>query len=255
MRPLFIVQRRYENFFDHEQVSWLTKVYKLLYPNESIHHVPMFHEKCYEINVFGERLLSKSSKGNQSAVVCAYWPGTGGTVSPSCDTLRVGVVQHFIKHTIEIEVSSQEKRKVSHMFAFVYWYKVHPRANWFHPRIIVISPDMIMNGPAVFLPISRIFALVQSFQMMFILIMVLIMCLLQLSSHTSFVTNNYEKLKPEQVQAIFFAWTPYNERFSIRLYSCMCGNSVKLRYKNTDWYTDTVNPLYRILMLYRGVYA
>ena len=44
------------------------------------------------------------------------------------------------------------------MFAFVYWYKVNPRATWFHPCIIVASPDMVMNGPAVFLPNSRIFA-------------------------------------------------------------------------------------------------
>ena len=84
--------------------------------------------------------------------------GTGGTVSPSCDTLCVVVVQHFIKVTVEIKGSSQEKREVPHMFAFVYWYKIHPRATWFHPRIIVASPDMVMNGPAVFLPINRIFA-------------------------------------------------------------------------------------------------
>lgn len=44
------------------------------------------------------------------------------------------------------------------MFAFVHWYKVHPRATWFHPRLIVVSTDMVMNGPAVFLPISRIYA-------------------------------------------------------------------------------------------------
>ena len=69
------------------------------------------------------------------------------------------------------------------MFAFVYWYNIHPRATWFHLRIIVASPDMDMNGPAVFLPISRIFPPCA------------IMYLLQLSSHTSFVTNNnyYEK--------------------------------------------------------------
>ena len=53
----------------------------------------MFHEIFHEINVFGQR---KRSKGNHSAAICAYWPGTDGTVSPSCDELRVGVVQHFI---------------------------------------------------------------------------------------------------------------------------------------------------------------
>ena len=78
--------------------------------------------------------------------------------------LRVGVVQHFIKHTVEIEVSSRERRKVAHMFTFVHWYKVHPRATWFHPRIIVASPDMVMNGPAVFLPIIYICSLCTHFR-------------------------------------------------------------------------------------------
>ena len=77
--------------------------------------------QCFMNFFIGERLLSKCSKGNHSGVVCAYWPRTGGTVSPSCDTLRVGVVQHFIKVTVEINGSSQEKREVPHMFAFVYW--------------------------------------------------------------------------------------------------------------------------------------
>ena len=158
LKPFFIIHRRYEKFFNHEQVSWLTQVYSLLYPNKTITHVPMFHETFNEVNVLGERLLSKGSKGSHSALVCAYWPRIGGTVSQSCEILRVGVVQHFLRHTVEIESSSHETTKVAHMFAFVHWYRVHPRATWFHPRIIVVSPDMIMNGPAVFLPISRIYA-------------------------------------------------------------------------------------------------
>ena len=119
----------------------------------------MFHERFYEVNVLGERLLSKRSKGNHSAAICAYWPAIGGNVSLTCDMLRVGVVQYFLRHTIAIENSSQERRKASHIFAFVHWYRVHPRMTWFHPRIIVNSPDMVMNGPAVFLPLSRVYAL------------------------------------------------------------------------------------------------
>ena len=168
------MQRRYEKLFDHEQKSWLNYVYNLLYPNENIHRVPMFYEIIYEINVFGERLLSKCSKGNHSAVVCAHWSGTGGTVSPSCDTLRVGVVQHF---TVEIKGSSQETRKVPHMFAFVYWYNIHPRATWFHPHNNYYYSCFTGHGyewTCSLLPISRIFApcAIINFQMMFILIMV-----------------------------------------------------------------------------------
>ena len=142
LMPCYTLHRRYEKFFDNEQVSRLTHVYSLLYPHETINKVPMFHETVHEVKVLGLN----------AAVVCAYWTGTGGAVSPPCDVLRVGVVQHFVKHTVEIVSSSQEKRTVTHLFAFLHWYRVHPRATWFHPHIIVASLDMVTNGPAVFLP-------------------------------------------------------------------------------------------------------
>ena len=43
-------------------MSWLNYVYNLLYPNENIHHVPMFYEKNYEINVFGEAFYLNAQK-------------------------------------------------------------------------------------------------------------------------------------------------------------------------------------------------
>ena len=72
--------------------------------------------------------------------------------------LRHHHVIHYVLVLFNIFLNILLSSKVPHMFAFVYWYKVHPRATWFHPRIIVASPDMVMNGPAVFLPISRLFA-------------------------------------------------------------------------------------------------
>ena len=44
LRHFYIAHRRYENIFDHQEVSWLTQVYNVLYPHETFSHVPMFHE-------------------------------------------------------------------------------------------------------------------------------------------------------------------------------------------------------------------
>lgn len=151
------VHRRYEKIFNHSEVSWLTDVYQLLYPESEIGHVPMIHEQFHEVTILGERFLSKHAKGSHSSAVCAYWPAVGGGVSPVCDQLRVGVIQHFIRHTVQLNSSSQQC-VATHIFALVHWHRVHPREKWFHPRILVISSDMLMNGPAVFLPLSRIFA-------------------------------------------------------------------------------------------------
>ena len=57
--------------------------------------------------------------------------------------------------------SSSQYRRVSHVFAQVHWYQFHLRENRFnHPRILVVSPDFDVTGPSMFIPLSRIFAIV-----------------------------------------------------------------------------------------------
>lgn len=50
-----------------------------------------------------------------------------------------------------------ETTRVAHIFARVYWFKTHPRENWFHPRVLVLSPDQDCAGPATFISVSRIY--------------------------------------------------------------------------------------------------
>ena len=153
------IAKRYEVHFNHIQVTWLTEVYKHLYPSATINHVPMVHERFHEVSVLGERFASKSAKGKHSAAVCAYWPRLGGSISTTCDQLYVGIVQYFFKHSVKLTKSgSLNFEKVNHIFANVHWYRLHPRENWFHPRIIVVSTDFDDFGPANFIPLSRCFA-------------------------------------------------------------------------------------------------
>ena len=62
-----------------------------------------------------------------SSVVMAFWPTRGDNItSADYTTLSVGVVQHFIKHTIHIkQARSNEIRLVEHIFAVVKWMKRH----------------------------------------------------------------------------------------------------------------------------------
>lgn len=118
----------------------------------------MVYERFYELKVFNERFLSVKARGNHSSAVCAYWAGINGNILATCEHLRVGVLQYFIRHTINVPTSVTQFKRVSHVFACVHWYQTHLRENWYHHRIIVASPDIDSCGPATFIPISRIFS-------------------------------------------------------------------------------------------------
>ena len=154
--PMYTLYRRYERLFDSSEVESLTKVYQALYPCVALPHIPMVHEIFHELKVFNETIVSSKSKGNHSSAVCANWAGVGGNLATTNAVVRVGLIQSFIRHTIRFPVSPTESKKLVHMFARVFWYKSHPRENWFHHRALVLSPDMNSYGPATFLPISRI---------------------------------------------------------------------------------------------------
>lgn len=151
---------RCEAIFNYTEVESLASVYRKLYPTTLISHTPMIYERFYELKVFNERFLSAKARGNHSSAICAYWAGINGNVLATCDHLRVGVIQYFIRHYISVPTSNSgtQFKKLSHIFARVHWYQTHLREDWYHPRVLVSSPDMDITGPSSFLPISRIFS-------------------------------------------------------------------------------------------------
>ena len=118
----------------------------------------MVHERFYDLKVFNKRILLVKSRGIHSSAIAAYWVGVGGNIEDSNKHLRVGIVQYFFRHTIKLHTSSQAKSKrVTHLFACVHWYRQHWRESWFHPRVLVLQPDMDVTGPATLIPLSRVF--------------------------------------------------------------------------------------------------
>ena len=59
-----ITSRRSQKFFTQVEVSWLTQVYKELYPSSQIGHVPMAYKQFKRLTVFGKTMLSCSARGN-----------------------------------------------------------------------------------------------------------------------------------------------------------------------------------------------
>lgn len=162
------VHRIYEKIFNHTEVSWLADVYHVLYPESEICHVPMIPEQFHEVTILGERFLSRRARGNHSSAICAYWPAVGGGVSPVCDQLRELVLYRTILDTL-FSLTVVLSNLLQLIFlqrpltSFSDRYRVHPQENWFHSRILVISSDMLMNGPAVFFPLVEYLVPVQLF--------------------------------------------------------------------------------------------
>ena len=103
--------------------------------------------------------MANRAKGNHSAAISAYWSTSyddaDGILSSATVKLHVGMVEYFFKHSVTTTIGSNEK-VVTHVFAYAEWFEVHPRENWFHPSIIVVSTEKQIGGPSRFLPMSRI---------------------------------------------------------------------------------------------------
>ena len=76
--------------------------------------------------------------------MCANWAGIGGSLTTNSLVLRVGIIQHFIQLAVRLDTNS----KKYHIFARIFWFKTHPRENWFNHWAYILLPDFIKHGPA-----------------------------------------------------------------------------------------------------------
>ena len=117
------------------------------------------HLVSSDIDVNGEHFLSAKSKSQCSAVVMASWYDSNGQVSIQSGTSnRFGIVQYFMKHTHRIDVEDELNTFTitDHLFAKVAWYGKHPREDHFPHPVRVVTTLFETEGPASFLPVSRI---------------------------------------------------------------------------------------------------
>ena len=93
------VSRRYQKLFTHEEVMWLSEVYKTLYPSAEIGHVPMLHETFNELTG-SERsfCLIVQEETTLLSFLCAYWSFIEGCISS--EELHFGKKYCFFWHTL-----------------------------------------------------------------------------------------------------------------------------------------------------------
>ena len=149
----------HQHVLKSEKVEDLQKLYSELYPEKEVDVSPFCVRSgraaiCSQ--VIGSTMNAASC--NSSSVISAYWKSTNTTLSNIDSTrLRIGRVNHFLKHQCRLSDASGIKRS-EHIFAYVSWNQQHPHADWFG-----ISATVCLNmhdPPSMcsFIPIQRIHA-------------------------------------------------------------------------------------------------
>ena len=141
----------------------LESVYKQLYPRKLIAHLSLFYKEYGRVCLAGELIgsVKPGPKFNcqSSSVVSAFWPGSGDSLDDiDYSRMRIGVVQHFIRHSLKVysDHTKSSVENLEHIFAYVYWKKLHPEASWFGISATVSTDLFEIPGACAYLPVQRI---------------------------------------------------------------------------------------------------
>ena len=145
-----IVQPLCEKCFTDMEMTFITEVYQLLYPNTALTRVSRFYMEFKNLIVNGEEFISSKSRSQRSPAIIAHWPLITGVDVTGEALPRVGVIQSFIRHKVEQDES------IYCLLARVKWFEEHPRRDYFHKSIVVCSTTFSQLSCATFIPVSRI---------------------------------------------------------------------------------------------------
>ena len=106
-----------EHCFNDGEMSYLTAMYKLLYPNLE----PRFYWEFKKCEINGEEFTSLKSRSQQSCVIAAKWRGVRGIDPRGEAPVRVGQVMLFREHG-ELWSVVQESMYGKKIFIWCLWW-------------------------------------------------------------------------------------------------------------------------------------
>ena len=146
--------------FDANEFEQISMLYRQLYPNTATEFIPVTYSASGRVTLRGHVIGSVLPGGNNasSSVIMALWPTRGDKItSVDYTTLSVGIVQHFIKHTLHLKMgTANEISQVEHIFAVVKWMKRHSNPNFYGTSATVSSNEYEQSSMCSFLPVQRI---------------------------------------------------------------------------------------------------
>lgn len=73
--------------------------------------------------------------------------------------MRVGIVQFFVRHTLkpyDISAKGNTTQEYDHLFAYVHWKRLHPKASWYGMSATISSELFEIPGACAIIPVQRI---------------------------------------------------------------------------------------------------
>ena len=149
--------------FNHDEIEHISMLYSQLYPNTTTDLIPVTYSLCGRVTLCGHLIGSVLPGGNNasSSAIMAFWPTRGDSIiAVDYTTPSVGIVQHFIKHTIHMKQTTNDQiNTMEHIFAVVKWMKRHPNLNFYGLSATVSRNECEQRGMCSFLPVQRIASL------------------------------------------------------------------------------------------------
>ena len=147
---------------DKDDVNFLVSVYSVLFPHCSFSSdtLPLVCRKYPYVHIGLERFGHRSDQ--KKCYILAAWANTTGHINTESYILRPGLIKHFLHHscTMPVKAGSSSEVTLETTFAVVQWFGFTPRSDQsFLSPLVEFSNDLIPSGPATFLPVKRIAAL------------------------------------------------------------------------------------------------
>ena len=144
-----------EKIFEETEVEELMLVMRQLYPRKHIAHMPRTY-RCFSRVCLGGSIIGSTLPGgnSSSSAITAHWAGSGNDITGRMP-MRVGVVQHYLLHTIHFQSDSCTE-KVDHVFAYVKWKQTHPNHDHYGLTSTISSTLFEIPAACCFLPVQRI---------------------------------------------------------------------------------------------------
>lgn len=147
-----------EKVLTSEDVRHLKRFYQQFYHQRNVtnfsHYSVVFGKVLFAGDLIGS--MKRGTNNSTSSIIMARWFGSGNDMfSEQSRRLRVGEVQYFLKHAVTLEGSGSTELK-EHIFAYVFWKKLHPQEDWFGVSATVSTDLYELSGSGSFLPVQRI---------------------------------------------------------------------------------------------------
>ena len=141
-----IIPPIYEKVFSTVEANHLRSFYQQLHPTKSQEFFSLFYTYCKKV-VFVNDVFESGS------VIMAYWAGNGSYINNiNYSTCGVGVIQHFLKHSIKFAGDST----CTFILCYIKWKQLHPCFDFYGKSTIVSSTLNEVPGLCCYMPLQRI---------------------------------------------------------------------------------------------------